>query len=328
MASRIAEPPPINSADQTTATRLAALVSTARNTILAAILPGTIAGSPAVENAVTASAAGIAAVTERSSVFVTYRDVVTVTELAAFLTVDDRIRRRFAGAAIMVTATALVASAGAAAFRTGKENAPAVIGLGTVALVIGLQGIRTDCGWNAAIRISGRAGHWCGTLLAHCAGPFLGAMSCGFIVYGIGALAPIPKVAVVFTLIAVGAVRVFRPSTVGVGGWKVRRSWERLGTLRFMAIFGGILGLGFVTTMASPVFLAVVAGAVYIGQFYAVLFTLLCFAMGRVATTVLVSVRDTCDAEVKTANNVVRQVAWLGIPEGCLAVAVGLLLLY
>ena len=212
------------------------------------------------------------------------------------------------------------------AFAASPEQTAGTVLVGLVALFIGFQGIQTDCGWNAAVRTGGRTGHDHYTLAVHCLGLVLGAVTTASLLFLVGKVVHAPAVVAMVAFVLLGLVRLGRPGTVMPGGWKVRRSWERFGTRPYLFLFGYFLGLGFVTTMASPLALAIAAWALTGSAYVAVTGVLLCFALGRILTTAAATWMDPGDRELESANVVRARTPRLVIIEGALAIAAGVVL--
>ena len=227
---------------------------------------------------------------------------------------------------VAVLATTLTTCLVVAAFGASQVQTAGTVLVGLVALFIGFQGIQTDCGWNAAVRTGGRTGHDHYTLAVHCLGLVLGALTTATLLFLVGTAVHAPAVVAVVAFPLLGLVRLGRPGTVMPGGWKVRRSWERFGTRPYLFVFGFFLGLGFVTTMASPLAVAVAVWALTGPPYVAVVAVLLCFALGRIVTTAAATWMDPGDRELESANAVRAKTPRLVIIEGALAIAAGAVL--
>lgn len=197
-----------------------------------------------------------------------------------------------------------------------------------VAFCIGVQGIRTDCGWNAAMRCAGPSSADSSTLAVHSVGVVLGSLTTGCLLWFTGLVLPIPSIVIAISFLALGIARIFRPNTLAPWGWKVRRHWESWGTRRYMFTFGFCIGLGFLTTMASPVFIALAMYGTRAGLAMACL-TLSWFAIGRLSTTWIVAIRDAgSGADVsRTADRVQKAVKYVGVAEALVAIGIGVTLL-
>ena len=192
------------------------------------------------------------------------------------------------------------------------------------AFLIGVQGIRTDCGWNAAMRCAGPTSVDAPTLVAHTGGVILGSLATAVAVWGLGQFVSIPAMVVAGACLLLGTLRLFRPNTLAPWGWKVRRQWESWGTVPYMLVFGFCIGLGFLTTMASPVFLALMLYGTS-SSLAVVCMTFAWFAVGRLVTTWVVAIGDSrTGADVtRSADRVQRRTRYVGILEAAAAVVAG-----
>ena len=241
--------------------------------------------------------------------------------------VDMRPRVIALGLALVTLIVAAVVTTGSLAILASGSNAAPVIGMAVVALLIGLQGARTDCGWNAAIRLAGKPGQSEVTILAHSIGLVLGALSTATVLMTLAFWIQVPTAVVGLLLLVLAPFRIARPTTVAPGGWKVRREWERWGTTRYMAVFGWFLGLGFVTTMASPLLVACALWTLSQGHWPVAIPTFLAFAAGRLMTTVATTFDESFACDTSAADKIVRAVSPFGVVEGIAGAATGVLIL-
>lgn len=215
--------------------------------------------------------------------------------------------------------------------QRGLSLRPAVqipaVGMALVAFLIGIQGARTNCGWNAAIRLAGKPGQAGATIAVHSLGVLAGAATTAMLLVGLADVVQIPVWFVALLLIVAAPFRVLRPVLVAPGGWKVRREWERWGTVRYMGVFGYFLGLGFVTTMASPLFVVCSLWVVTQGETSLAIFTMMAFATGRIVTTVATSFNESFACGTNAADKVVDSIRPIGRIEGLVGLATGVLLL-
>ncbi|MCZ9880855.1 hypothetical protein [Arthrobacter sp. B2a2-09] len=231
------------------------------------------------------------------------------------------------GLALVAVSVGAVVTTGSLAILGRGSNAAPVVGMAIVALLVGLQGARTDCGWNAAIRLAGKPGQSEVTILVHSVGLVLGALTTATVLMALALWIQVPAVVVGLLLLVLAPFRIARPMSVAPGGWKVRREWERWGTTRYMAVFGWFLGLGFVTTMASPLFVVCALWALSQGHWAVAVFTFLAFAVGRLTTTVATTFDESFACDTSAADKIVRAVSPLGIIEGIAGAATGVLML-
>lgn len=238
-----------------------------------------------------------------------------------------RAGRVLLGAALVVGSLVLVVFAGYGVLNLDSWTRLPAIGFAIVAFLIGIQGARTNCGWNAAIRLAGQPGQATATITVHSVGVLAGAATTALILTGLGQIIQIPLWVVAALLLVAAPFRILRPTLVAPGGWKVRREWERWGTVRYMGVFGYFLGLGFVTTMASPLFVVCVLWATSQGDTTLALFTLLAFGTGRIVTTVATSFDDSFACSTSAADKVIEGIRPFGRVEGLAGVATGVLLL-
>jgi len=228
-----------------------------------------------------------------------------------------------------VTVAAIIAALYLAATSTG---APPVITAAVIALavLVGAQGVRTDCGWNAAVRLVLPSEHRpIAVISAHVLGLLVGSLVTGALVAGLGILIPpFGAIWLAIPFLVVGALRIFRPTTVVPGGWKVRRVWERWGLVRYMGVFGFFLGLGFVTTIVSPSFFLLIAWGLGSATIFAPLAAFAGFAGGRVVTTLISASGDARGSSTTcvTVDSVKTRIRVLGSIEGVLTVLIGIAL--
>ncbi|MET4783735.1 hypothetical protein [Glaciihabitans sp. UYNi722] len=214
-----------------------------------------------------------------------------------------------------------------------RLDAPPLMTAGMVLLaaLVGAQGVRTDCGWNAASRLIAPGEHRPAAVLSsHVTGILVGSAVTAGLVAVLAAVTPnFGPTWLAFPLIIVGALRLFRATTMLPGGWKVRRMWERWGALRFMGVFGFFLGLGFVTTIVSPGFFLMAAWSVQSGTLYVPAAIFAGFAGGRIATSLIAAAGDAKSSSVicQTVDTVKSRITPLGYIEGGLAVLIGIALL-
>jgi len=197
------------------------------------------------------------------------------------------------------------------------------------AFLIGTQGVRTDCGWNAAMRCAGPTSADSGTLVMHTVGILVGAAVTAALLGGVSNLLPAPLWLVAGAFMLFGIFRLFRPSTMAPGGWKVRRQWEAWGPRPYMLVFGFCVGLGFVTTMASPVYIALMLYGTTVGLTTGLL-VFAWFAFGRMLTTWVIAVGDAHHGANVTrfADRVQSATQKVGILEAVAAGATGIALLF
>ncbi|MES2092909.1 MAG: hypothetical protein V4531_03725 [Actinomycetota bacterium] len=129
-------------------------------------------------------------------------------------------------------------------------------------------------------------------------------------------------------VLLVGGLRLFRPETLAPWGWKVRRQWQAWGDRPYMLVFGFCIGLGFLTTMASPVFIAVMMYGTTL-TWSAVCLVFLWFAIGRLSTTWVTAIGDAKDGAYasRSADRVQLAIRRVGVMEGATAVAAGVALM-
>lgn len=265
---------------------------------------------------------------EPSIAFVMDEKGIVMTEIITGLRhADKRPSVIVLGLALVALIVAAVVTTGSLAILGSDSNAVLVVGVAIVALLVGLQGARTDCGWNAAIRLAGNPGQSEVTILAHSVGLVLGALTTATVLMTLALWIQVPVAVVGLLLLVLAPFRIARPTTVAPGGWKVRREWERWGTTRYMAVFGWFLGLGFVTTMASPLFVVCALWALSQGNWSVAVFTFLAFAAGRLMTTVATTFGESYARDTSAADKVVRAVLPFGIFEGIAGAATGVLML-
>ena len=146
------------------------------------------------------------------------------------------------------------------------------------------------------------------------------------VLWGIAMVVPsLPMPLFAIPLLVIGAFRLTRPTSMLPGGWKVRRSWERWGPLPFMTVFGSFLGLGFVTTITSPVFLVLITWAFVSPSLVATLVVFLGFAAGRITTSMVSAIGDapTDSDRARTIDRVRGRILHAGYVEGLIAIALG-----
>ncbi|MFC6355942.1 hypothetical protein [Luethyella okanaganae] len=230
---------------------------------------------------------------------------------------------------VLAAIVALLAGLTAVAVASGT-NALVVGGMLVFALLVGVQGVRTDCGWNATTRlVNDSHEHPYLVLFGHAFGILLGSTVTAALLWGIAYLVPsLPSTVLSVPLLVIGAFRLARPTSLLPGGWKVRRSWERWGSVPFITTFGVFLGAGFVTTVASPMFLVICAWAFVSGSFTGVLVVLAAFASGRILTAMLSAIGDASSGSNlgRTADAVQDRIQNAGYFEGLIAIALGIAL--
>jgi hypothetical protein len=160
-------------------------------------------------------------------------------------------------------------------------------------------------------------------------GLFIGAAVTAEVVYALGvAWRPLPLVVAVVAAV-LGVIRIFRPRTVAIGGFKVPRHWERLGPVGYLGVFGLFLGTGVITTMPAPTMVALI---IWVWMAHSVsmgLLILSLFALGRVLTSAaggVVRFRVSTSGSM-AVDTVESAVAYLARVEGATCAALGLFVL-
>lgn len=218
-------------------------------------------------------------------------------------------------------------------FAAVRTEAPPLLTAGIVLMagLVGAQGVRTDCGWNAGVRLVIPGTHRPSAVLAaHVAGILVGsAVTAGAATLLALAFPDFGAVWLGVPFLLIGGLRLLRPTTILPGGWKVRRVWEHWGALRYMAVFGFFLGLGFVTTIASPSFLLMATWGLQSANILVPFATFAGFAAGRIATTLISAAGDAKVSSVvcRAVDNVRARIAPLGRIEGGIGVVIGVCLL-
>jgi hypothetical protein len=144
----------------------------------------------------------------------------------------------------------------------------------------------------------------------------------------LGALWAFSASQVALILLVLALFRFVRPKTVAVGGYKVPRDWERWGPSRYLGVFGFFLGLGFVTTMPSPVMIGLLAWTWHLRNLGLAIVTFMAFAVGRSLPSLKVYLASRREEDVKeAADTMARRVPGVGLAEAGVATALALVLL-
>jgi len=144
----------------------------------------------------------------------------------------------------------------------------------------------------------------------------------------LGALWAFSASQVALVLLVLALFRFVRPKAVAVGGYKVPRDWERWGPSRYLGVFGFFLGLGFVTTMPSPVMIGLLAWTWHLRDLGLAIATFMVFAVGRSLPAMNVYLASRREEDVKeAADTMARRVPVVGLAEAGVATALALMLL-
>ncbi len=165
-------------------------------------------------------------------------------------------------------------------------------------------------------------------LVAYLAGLAAGGLISAALLTAFSALWAFSASQVALILLVLAFFRFARPKTVAIGGYKVPRDWERWGPGRYLGVFGIFLGLGFVTTMASPVMIGLLAWTWHMRDLGLAIATFMVFALGRSvsALNVYLAARREDDAK-EAADTMARRVPVFGLAEAGVASALALMLL-
>jgi hypothetical protein len=149
------------------------------------------------------------------------------------------------------------------------------------------------------------------------------------IFYLLGSLWRPNLVTVGILALVLGVIRVFRPNTVAIGGFKVPRNWTAWGVQRFLGAFGVLLGMGVVTTTPSPTMLVIVVWMLHLHSFPLILVTFEAFVAARLLTTAAVLYSQWAAAQdvVLSADAFVDKIARVPRLEAACSIILGLILL-
>lgn len=129
--------------------------------------------------------------------------------------------------------------------------------------------------------------------MAYVVALLIGAVILAALLYLVGRLAGHPPLAAVGTiaLISAGVGSTRLAARLPTSTWQVPRSWARFGHTAFAAVFGGILGLGFVTVMPSIGFYTLVAWALTAPRWHDVWPVFVAFGGARALLLPLIALR-------------------------------------
>jgi hypothetical protein len=106
----------------------------------------------------------------------------------------------------------------------------------------------------------------------------------------VGFVEPVPRtVAAVLFLLSAGAVAGVWPR-FPTSRWRVPRIWAKHGETAYAAVFGFILGVGFVTASPSPGLVAVAVGVMTLGSWNEASLVFVAFALARMTPLVAVAI--------------------------------------
>mgnify|MGYP001171558240 CR=1 FL=1 len=130
-------------------------------------------------------------------------------------------------------------------------------------------------------------------MVAYVAALAAGATVTASVVYGVGryVVHPSPRVVGLVALVTVLGGTGLIPIPLPESKWAVPRSWRRFGHVLYAAIFGGILGLGFVTAVASLALYTIVAWGLTVAIWLPLWIVLLMFAVARSVPLLVVAAR-------------------------------------
>jgi hypothetical protein len=166
------------------------------------------------------------------------------------------------------------------------------------------------------------------SLVSYLAGLAAGGLISAALLTALGALWAFSASQVALILLVLALFRFVRPKTVAVGGYKVPRDWERWGPSRYLGVFGLFLGLGFVTTMPSPVMIGLLAWTWHLRNLGLAIVTFMAFAFGRSLPSLKVYLASRREEDVKeAADAMARRVPVVGLAEAGVATALALVLL-
>lgn len=168
------------------------------------------------------------------------------------------------------------------------------------------------------------------TSLGYFAGLVAGAVVSGSILYLLSRLWR-PGVLVVGVLaLALACGRLFRPDSVAIGGFKVPREWEAWGRGRYLSAFGFLLGMGVITTMPSPVMIALIAWVWHVGSLDWAIVTFGLFGVGRLIGTVatIASQPRMRGGVTAAADVVIERMSYLPRLEVLAAVGLGVIAIF
>jgi hypothetical protein len=158
----------------------------------------------------------------------------------------------------------------------------------------------------------------------------IGALFTGLILYLLSKLWRPGALAVGVLALALACGRLFRPDSVAIGGFKVPREWEVWGRGRYLSAFGFLLGMGVITTMPSPMMLALIAWVWNVGSLAWATITFGMFGVGRLVGTVATIVgqsRVQGDATI-AADVVIQRLIQLARLEVLTAVGLGVIAVF